>query len=117
MNLLPVRQDTVSPVETFEFIAQCVPFLQKDIVCISVSDRIKFTNVFHYNSWPVNISCGELIPAESPLFTALRSGSPTTKIIKFKEETTTLVEVVGIPITDNYGRVVGGIEIWKKFRP
>ena len=117
MNLLTVRQDTVSPFDSLDFIAQCVPFLQKDIVCIGVSDRIKFTNVFHYDSWPVNIGCGELIPAESPLFTALQSGSPTTKIIKFKEETTTLVEVVGIPITDNYGSVVGGIEIWKKFRP
>ena len=50
MNLLTVRQDTVSPFDSFEFIAQCVPFLQEDIVCIGVSDRIKFTNVFHYIS-------------------------------------------------------------------
>ena len=50
MNLLTVRQDTVSPFDSLDFIAQCVPFLQKDIVCIGVSDRIKFTNVFHYIS-------------------------------------------------------------------
>lgn len=116
MNLLTVRQDTVSPFDSFEFIAQCVPFLQEDIVCIGVSDRIKFTNVFHYDSWPVNINCGELIPAESPLFSALRSGSPTTKIINYRQEDTIVVEVIGVPITDSYGYVVGGIEIWRKFR-
>ena len=117
MNLLTVRQDTGSPFDSLDFIAQCVPFLQKDIVCIRVSDRIKFTNVFHYDSWPVNIGCGELIPVESPLFSALRSGSPTTKVISCKQENTTPIEIIGVPITDNYGYVVGGIEIWRKLQP